>query len=377
MYLSVEEPIGLIRLTTMPTADWNPTNRQQSQHGNRPVDKPHAQGIADYLETVPDYIIGAAVLYAHQRDVRFVPLKDQDENGTSQLGILHLGAGVQMDVGDGQHRRDGYRRVIARHSDDSGNTDDGSEVMQRLHASGQPFIVVVDDDLTRRGQDFVDLQRNTKKMADSIGIGMDRRQAVNRVTMDLVHDPDLPVFGRDGDESRVEFLVDSPGRASSKLFSFKTVRLITGYSLGVNERNTRAWEKTANEVMALPGSREKAANFWLAFSGLPDIARVIAGDETVAELRVRTYLASAGVLYSLARACYEAVISGASPEEFFKSVASIDFVRTDKTENILPEDTIFAGNLVDPTTGRISGSRIQVDAAVRRVLEQIGYSKSS
>ena len=61
---------------------------------------------------------------------------------------------------------------MARHA------EDGDPVLERLRASGQPAVVVIDDEPLNRAQDFTDLQKNAKPPSSSIALSMDRRQPV-------------------------------------------------------------------------------------------------------------------------------------------------------------------------------------------------------
>ena len=119
--------------------------------------------------------------------------------------------------------------------------EEGDAVIDRLRLAGQPAVIVIDDNPLHRAQDFTDLQRNVKPPTGSLGLSMDRRQPVNRFVVELVQRADIPIFSQG---ERVEFLKDSPGKLSAKLFSFKTVRYITGTALvGVGQRTIVGWEK--------------------------------------------------------------------------------------------------------------------------------------
>ena len=96
---------------------------------------------------------------------------------------------------------------------------------------------MIDDSPLNRAQDFTDLQRNAKPPSASIGLSMDRHQPINRLLIALVQDATaIPPF-KGGD--RIEFLKDSPGKLSTKLFSYKTVRYLSGTVLiGTSQRTT-------------------------------------------------------------------------------------------------------------------------------------------
>ena len=367
MVVTAMNPDALVK-TVSPPEQWNPVGSQP--HGNRPIDRAHRKGIAEYLESEKHFVLGAVVLYACSSEAKFVPDQDSEDEERA-AGTLYLEYGANFDVGDGQHRIGAYSDVISAHS------DSGDPVTQRLHASGQPIIVVIDDNSLHRAQDFTDLQRNAKPVSASMGLSMDRRQPVNNLLIKLVQDQALPIFN-DGGTSRVEFLSDTPGKLSAKLFSYKTVRFVSGLVLGVNERSTKGWERTVNGLVSddLATVKEKLAGFWGALGTLKPYGAVIDGTSTAAKLRESTYLASAGVLYAIGWAANFAVTEhGIPPRDFAGSLDAVNFTRPAKGRVLTPKDTIFAGNLVDPASGRISGSRTGWEPAAQLILDQVLAAK--
>jgi DGQHR domain-containing protein len=388
MVVTAMNPIALLKTVAAPT-EWQPLGKQP--HGNRRIDKPHQAGIASYLEDEPHYVLGSVVLYANRRDARFVPHNGEaDPDAHITAGTLYLQYGAQFDVGDGQHRLGAYSDVVQRHG------ERGDEVMERLIASGQPCIIVLDDSPLRRAQDFVDLQRNSKPVTASLGQSMDRRQAINRLLVELIEgadgQPAVPIFGG-GD--RVEFATDTPGKLSTKLFSFKTVRYVSGLVLGVNSRNPKQWDKLVNDqVEAKPDQvRAVLTSFWEALGTLPGYAAVIDGKRKVGgrdgkSLREQTYLTAAGIVYAIAWAAHGAT-SGVEEKHCAEAIGS--FVRdlgaysydrparVPTTEKPLThEDTIFASSgLVDPASGRIAAAQSAWEAAAGTLRWQWAYDHGS
>src|SRR5438067_468144 len=170
MVVTAMEPIALVRMVNKPDT-WNPLGDQP--HGNRPQDKAHRAGIAEYLENEEEWVLGAVVLYAHPRDAEFVPDPEYKDSAIAP-GLLNLSYGAQFDVGDGQHRIGALSDVIKTHD------EEGDQVIDRLRKAGQPAVVVIDDNPLHRAQDFTDLQRNVKPPTASLSLSMDRRQAINR-----------------------------------------------------------------------------------------------------------------------------------------------------------------------------------------------------
>lgn len=363
MIATAMDPISLVKTVTPPDV-WNPVGEQP--HGNRPVDRPHRRRIADYLETVEDFVLNGVVLYAKPEEARFEP--EIDHGGPGRGGTLYLAYGAQLDVGDGQHRIAAYSDVMAEHPEE----DD--PVRRRLRRSGQPVIIVIDDNPLHRAQDFTDLQRNTKPQTRSLAMSMDRRQIVNVVLISTVQNPELRIFGEGA--SRVEFLSDSPGKFSAKLFSFKTIRYMTGTMLiGTSQRTTGGWDKAVDRTIEHDqhGARELIEAFWKGVGALPDVAAVTEGIRTAADLREKTYLGSAGILYALAFAVYKAREAGQPVDRALEAMKALDFGRAQPTEDhsLTPRDTIFAGNLVDPRTGKVGSGRPAWEAAAEAIFSNI------
>jgi DGQHR domain-containing protein len=364
MIATALDPISLVKTVTPPDV-WNPVGDQA--HGNRPVDKPHRRGIADYLETEENFVLNGVVLYAKPGEARFVPLDDDSTVGPVTHGTLYLSYGAQFDVGDGQHRIAAYSDVMKEHPDEE------DPIRQRMRTSGQPVVIVIDANPLHRAQDFTDLQRNTKPQTASLAMSMDRRQPVNRVLINVVQEPDLKIFGENA--NRVEFLSDSPGKFSAKLFSFKTIRYMTGTALiGTSQRTTSGWDKAVNAAIEADDSATAfVRDVWAGIASLPDIAAVIEGGRAAAELREKTYLSSAGVLYAVSYAIYLATEKGIDLDTLFRRIATVDFGRVEPAtgETLTTSDTIFAGNLVDPETGKIGSGRPAWEAAAHALLEVI------
>lgn len=361
MVVTALDPISLVKTVTRPDR-WNPLGKQP--HGNRPQDKGHREGIAQYLEEEENFVLGAVVLYASPRDAVFEPDED-GADGVIQPGTLKLQVGAEFDVGDGQHRIGAYSDVMARHD------EDGDPIRERLRASGQPAVVVVDDEPLHRAQDFTDLQRNAKPPSNSIALSMDRRQPVNRMLIELVQDPALPVF--DGGD-RVEFLKDSPGKLSAKMYSFNTIRYMSGTALiGTAQRSTRGWDKAVNTLIDDHPEESRAAllDFWRAFGALPPIAAIIDSESTPAKLREETLLGAAGVLYALAAAAHTASEDGVGLGEAVSALEGVSFARPAAPPEDTPltlNDSIFVGTLIDAETAKVGSGRPAWEAAAEHLL---------
>ena len=357
MYMTVSDPSSVVGLTTRPRT-WDPLGPRV--HGNRPIDRKHLEGIANYLEEEEEFVIGAVVLYGRPDDLEFIPTNGE-RNGSIAPGELRVPFRAKLEIGDGQHRIGAYSKVVEAHDQDN------DVILQRLLGSGQPIIVVEDDDFERRRQDFVDLQRNAKPPTGSMGMSMDQRQAINRFTIDVTQDARIRLFAGE----RIEFLKDSPAKLSAKLVSFKMLRYFLGTVLtGVESRGGRQWEETASAAVTGPNA-ETAKNdmvgLLLGLEAVPGWADVVAGNLTPAHLRASTFLCSAGALYALALAIHMAKREGFSYAEAAEKVATLNFVRPQREPSeespLTVDETPFAGTLVDRETGKISSGRPAWEAA--------------
>ncbi|WP_367132203.1 MULTISPECIES: DNA sulfur modification protein DndB [Streptomyces] len=353
----------LVSMVSKPEA-WDPV--KTTTHGNRPRDNNHMAGIVKYLEDEEHFVLGAAVLYLAEREAEFKPVTVPNvttEHDAAQFGTLAIDIGAKFDIGDGQHRIGAYEKIVQ-------SRDEDDPVIQRLRNSGQPLIIVIEDDPKHRAQDFADLQRNVKAPTQSMGQSMDRRQPINRELSDLFETS--PLF-----DDRVEYFKDNPGKLSAKLFSFKTVRYVSGLLLvGNGYRSPATMDKAVNGLFEGPGSdpekaRKELTEFWNALGEMVRFADVVSGEMKAPELREATYLTSAGVLYAIAYATYIAQKGGIPIPDAVRALDEISFDRTTKTASITTEDTIFAGTLIDTETGKLTAGRTAWETAAKDLTKVI------
>jgi DGQHR domain-containing protein len=349
MVATVMSPVNFIG-TVGPRESWDPLSGTGT---NRKEDKKHREGIAKYIEENEDYVLNALLVYMGPEDASFEP---DDIDVPVGPGVLYVRPGAKFKVGDGGHRTSAYGDVIQAHQH-------GDEVLDRLTENGQPIIVVLDDDPVRRAQDFTDLQNNAKPLNASIAQSMDRRQAINRLLVERVIKPSaVPVVAN----NRIEFLVDSPGKLSSKVMGFKTLRYATGTLLiGTAHRTTRGWEDAVDLVLVggEEAAYDKVIEFWTGFGQLPAVAEALTTEKGVVLLRENTWLTSASVIYAIAAAVYDvADDTGASVAEVMKHLADIDFRRA---------GTTLVGSLVDNETKKAVAGREAWESAASTIAGEL------
>ncbi|MGW7218973.1 DNA sulfur modification protein DndB [Streptomyces althioticus] len=327
---------------------------------NRKEDKAHRQRIAKYIEETEDYVLNSILVYIGEGDARFVPDEGTPENQAVKTGVLYVRPGAKFKVGDGGHRTGAYTDVVEAHRDFN------DDVYERLATSGQPIIVVLDDDQVRRAQDFTDLQKNAKPLSASIGQSMDRRSALNRILIEkIIKRDDIPVLA---EGRRVEFLTDTPGKLSAKTMSYKTLRYASGTLLvGTGLRDTRGWEEAVELKIASDekGSISKIVDFWQGLGDLPMLKDALGREKGVALLRNDTWLLSASLLYAVSAAVHQVALED---KQLTVAAAMTELHGFDFSRG---KDSPFVGTLVDPVTFKAVAGRGAWEGAADVIVEHI------
>ncbi|RZQ61990.1 DNA sulfur modification protein DndB [Amycolatopsis suaedae] len=338
-----------------PREEWDPLSGVGT---NRKEDKAHRDAIASYIQDTPDYVLNSILLYISEHDAHFVA--DDDNNQVIRSGVLYVRPGAKFKVGDGGHRTSAYGDVITAHEPLN------DEVIERLRTSGQPIVVVIDDDQVRRAQDFSDLQKNAKPLNASIAQSMDRRQVLNRLLIEeVIKAGDVAGFDQG---ARIEFLTDTPGKLSAKLMSFKAMRYASGTLLiGTSARTTRTWNDAVETTIARVGEEAATGDlieFWSAYCALPRIAEGLSRERGLAVVREETWLLSANVIYAIAAAVHivRTEDEDLSIADAVSKLESFDFER---------EGRALIGTLVDPETGKAATGRDAWGSAAVRMAEHV------
>ena len=243
-YVTAGSAAALVKLCEAPRL-YDPQKRQEP--GNRPLDKNHLQGIVQYLETEPDFVIGSADAYIRKGAVRFQPLDDEIAESAT-LGWAFIPIDARFSIGDGQHRLRAYEQVIRSH-------EEHDPLLEKIRKSGSPAIIVEEDDPAKIAQDFVDLQRNAKPLSSSLGAAMDRRLSINSVALELARTLDL--FRGESPGDRIEYLSQTLSKLAPRLYTFASWRWAVGTILiGFGQRTRRKWEE-ATEVALNPSELSK------------------------------------------------------------------------------------------------------------------------
>lgn len=315
MYSAGGRAASVVQLVDQPST-WDPLAKKP--HGNRVRSKEHVEGITEYVKDEDHPILNSVVVYATDDDVEFVPAPGMDK-----IGHLRVRIGAKFDVGDGQHRLAAIAQAIA----DVDELDPEDPVRKRVMGLEIPLLIVLDANPARRAQDFVDLQRNAKPPSGSLGSSMDRRHPINRFTLDVAKTADLTHNGE-----RVEFLKDTVGKLSGKLYTFQAFRqFVTTLIIGSSQRTRAGLERAADEAVG-NGHYKSEYNRVVellneAAHTMPGWSEIMDGSITVAEFRSEYLHSTAAGLYSLGVALYKVHADGGDVDAALHKAAAIDWRR--------------------------------------------------
>jgi DGQHR domain-containing protein len=362
LFLATIDAPAAVQLVAKPDT-WNPLAAQP--HGNRVRSKEHVAAIKSYLVDEPNPILNSLVIYPRDGGVTFAGREDSDE-----LGLLEVKLGTLFDVGDGQHRLAAIAELLA----DLRDEDEKDPVRQRIYGMKLPVLVVLDADPVRRAQDFVDLQRNSKPPAGSLGASMDRRHPLNRFALDVAKRAAL--FDRG---NRIEFLSDTIGKRSVKLYSFQAFRQATGILLAGSGDRTRAGFESAGDTALAGGKYDKELTRIVSLidevaMAMPGWSGILEGEETPAGFREKYLHATAAGLYAIALSLYQAREAKLDVSAAVAALAALDWVRT-PDEGTDFGKAFFDGTLLvlDPKTDsrKTASGRPSWEAAADKLLADV------
>ncbi len=201
----------------------------------RPLDRAHAEDIKNYLLNNDDYVLGTITLNAtNSLDVK-IAIKKSDLDGieykTNKTAnvYLYVRDGALLQIADGQHRKLGIATAL-------------NEDPDRFRSESILLDLILEGDIVKAHQDFVDMNANVKPMAKSITTVFDTRGTVNKLTVDLYRS--VSGFG----DANVEALVTSISKNSAKIFTINNMRnAVVEYLTGKSQSSLRSAEKELAE----------------------------------------------------------------------------------------------------------------------------------
>ena len=153
------------------------------REANRRLTPSHARNIQDYLETSPDWILGAMLLGIAPNALEFEPYESASgELYAENFGELRIrtNRANTMRIFDGQHRR----RAIQDTLDRLGNDERASDKLATLQQSAVPIVLYAEEDIRALRQMFSDASK-TKPIEGNVVTRFDQRDAFNLAAMHL------------------------------------------------------------------------------------------------------------------------------------------------------------------------------------------------
>ena len=153
------------------------------REANRRLTPSHARNIQEYLETRPDWVLGAMLLGIAPNAVEFELFQNPEgEVYGENFGMLSIrtNRANTMRIFDGQHRRRAIQDTLERLSDDNGDTDRLAELQQ----SSVPIVLYAEEDVKALRLMFVDASQS-KRIEGNVVTRFDQRDAFNRAAIHI------------------------------------------------------------------------------------------------------------------------------------------------------------------------------------------------
>ena len=345
---------------------------------NRPTDKAHVRGIKGYLQVEKRPILGTLLIAARDDQIEFVSLGDDDG---VEVGHLKIADDDVFEVVDGQHRTlaliDACKEAD-RYADRSQGERDFF-VADRLGV-----ILVVENERSKRRQDWHDINDTPKAPNKSVAMAFDTRSPIGKLVRVVMSQ--VPIFHDDLVEERANTVKKSDPR---KLYTANNVgTALTAFVLGSTRKGKAQAE---HELEEKAGTQEKfqgvlarAVEYFDALSVMPgwtDVLNLgdhIAPEETQRIREAYVHLSGLG-LNMLGVLGFQCTRNGWDVSRFTSSLAQdIDWSRENDFWHgviLIPREVESEDGQKTTTYGIARGGDV-IDEAVRlilKVLEQKGF----
>ncbi len=225
-------------------------NKERVNRANRKFNPAHADRIADYMQRIPDWVLGTIILGIDPSSVEFEPFGYADGTPSESLGALKIfldGGASTIRILDGQHRRMAIRSVRGRLHQDSlssigestspsnGARKNSRVKLQRLDAMAIPVSIYEEADDENLRRMFSDLAE-TRPIDAATKTRFDSRDPFNRAAVDIVESQRSLLF-----DGRVEMERSTPSRTGDCLLSINQLaRCLKVLNYGYRGRASRA-----------------------------------------------------------------------------------------------------------------------------------------
>ena len=332
---------------------------------NRPISEEHVEEIRNYLTDNIDnqFILPPMTLNVRDELILYTFKEEQEIRRPAKAGFLVVARDTQIDIADGQHRKESIKRAFEKLSGDK----------RRIFADSSVAVMLTcETNLTQIHQDFADCSK-TKPISPSQLAVYDRRNPTNALVLGLVEA--CPLF-----RERLDTTSSKLGKTSPYPFITNQVRqVVKVFISGSNAESDEIFEVKAKRILKDGTSPEVNHRIELfstylncatqAISEFREIAATHPGDELkqkLSEWRNVGYVSLVGTgLIAIARVLYDLIQADEKNwEGVVDRMGAIDWRRT---------NTEWSARVVTPDRRKVNTGYAASMAAAADIKRMIGW----
>lgn len=269
---------------------------------NRFLDKQHVRDIEKYIEEEEEFIIPPITLVAPKNLVSaFRPLiyVEKDENlSIDELldkygaiaGILVLPLDYMFICLDGNHRVSSIQGISMTKP-------------ELLQDSSLLLNIIIEEDILKIRQDFVDINSNSKPTTASINTLFDTRNKISYIVSNII---DTIKYLKD----TTELVATSVGKASKDIYTTNNIKNAVVELMGVNCQSSRSINNLAdslnNDVSKFNEARRRANIFFSILKENESMEKCIRNYDNIIDERQNSIILGGVGLIILSRVCAKA-----------------------------------------------------------------------
>lgn len=269
---------------------------------NRFLDKQHVKDIEKYIEQEEKFIIPPITLVANKSLVdSFRPLiytNEDEELSVDNLlnkygavaGILVLPLDYIFTCLDGNHRISSLQRISMTSP-------------ELLKTSSLLINIILEEDILKIRQDFVDINSNSRPTTASINTLFDTRNKLSYVVAKMIN-------GFAYLKDTTELISTSVGKASKDIYTTNNIKNAVVELMGVNCQSSRSINKLADELREdenkLKEAEQRAKIFFSILKENKSMEKCILNYENIIEERQKSIILGGVGLIVLSRVCAKA-----------------------------------------------------------------------
>lgn len=246
------------------------------ERAQRAFDPKHAKDISEYIvSNSKTYVLGA-MTYTLDREGEFIPVADG-----AKIGMLKFPLDAKLRCTDGQHRRHGVKSAL--------------EVFEKIGKHDQPIVVYVEPDIVARKQMFSDMNWTARRVAASVNVGFNSRDAFARAVNQVVETHPLLAGRTEKDKPSV-------GVKSDKIYTLGVLYDVAKrLAIRPEKKVTAAMRERLDEGVLV----KKAERFFtLLLDSRPELRDALEHPSSTEELRAKSIIFNGATLKMLASVLY-------------------------------------------------------------------------